>query len=84
MWQYNYSDSLAHKGTKGMKWGYNDGERNGKRTAGEDDPALKIVAENKKALDAYSDMIEDIADVITPEWLKKIWNTPIYQLLKKD
>lgn len=35
MWSYNYSDSLEHKGTKGMKWGYNDGKRNGKRTAGE-------------------------------------------------
>lgn len=24
---------IAHSGTKGMKWGYNDGRRNGKRTA---------------------------------------------------
>jgi len=34
-------DYLAHKGVKGMKWGYNDGSRNGRRTAAE----LKKVAE---------------------------------------
>ena len=28
-----YYRSLAHKGKKGMKWGYNDGKKNGKRTA---------------------------------------------------
>lgn len=27
---------LSHAGKKGMKWGYNDGEPNGKRTAGEE------------------------------------------------
>lgn len=26
-------DYLAHGGKKGMKWGYNDGKKNGKRTA---------------------------------------------------
>lgn len=26
-------DYLAHAGKKGMKWGYNDGQKNGKRTA---------------------------------------------------
>ena len=31
----NNRKSLYHKGTKGMKWGYNEGKRNGKRTAGE-------------------------------------------------
>lgn len=31
------SDVIAHKGTKGMKWGYTDGEPNGKRKAGEND-----------------------------------------------
>ena len=38
MWQYNFtpsSDELYHFGTKGMKWGYNDGVRNGKTTARE-------------------------------------------------
>lgn len=34
---YDHYDYLSHKGTKGMKWGYTDGTRNGKRTAGEDD-----------------------------------------------
>lgn len=28
-------NSLSHGGKKGMKWGYNDGKRNGKKTAGE-------------------------------------------------
>lgn len=28
-------DELCHKGIKGMKWGYNDGEPNGKRIAGD-------------------------------------------------
>ena len=41
MWQYNYmsgnNDWLAHKGVKGMRWGYTDGKLNGKRTAGEDE-----------------------------------------------
>lgn len=29
-------DYLEHKGSKGMKWGYNKGKRNGKRTAEDD------------------------------------------------
>lgn len=32
-----FYDHLSHAGKKGMKWGYNDGEPNGKRTAGEED-----------------------------------------------
>lgn len=28
-----FYDHLSHAGKKGMKWGYNDGEPNGKRTA---------------------------------------------------
>ena len=39
MWQYNYTnnnDYIAHFGTRGMKWGYYDGKRNGKRTARSD------------------------------------------------
>lgn len=35
MWKYNYTHELYHKGTKGMKWGYTDGSKNGKRTAKE-------------------------------------------------
>lgn len=27
--------NMQHSGTKGMRWGYTDGKRNGKRTAGE-------------------------------------------------
>lgn len=44
---YDHYGHLAHKGTKGMKWGYTDGTRNGKRTAGEDDeedlPEMTII-----------------------------------------
>lgn len=29
------SETICHKGVKGMKWGYTDGEPNGKRKAGE-------------------------------------------------
>lgn len=36
---------LSHSGTKGMKWGYNDGQRNGKRTAAE---LKKVEAEKAK------------------------------------
>lgn len=32
--KYKY-DHLAHAGKKGMKWGFNDGQRNGRRTAEE-------------------------------------------------
>lgn len=35
MWQYHYTDELYHKGKKGMKWGFTNGVRNGRRTAGE-------------------------------------------------
>ena len=51
MTKYNirYKDeSLAHAGKKGMKWGYNDGQKNGKRTA---DPEWKFYTE----VDEYSD-----------------------------
>jgi hypothetical protein len=46
MWVKN-SDELYHRGKKGMKWGYNDGRRNGKRTAGDYDnsAAEKFVEE---------------------------------------
>lgn len=36
---YRYEHAtLCHKGKKGMKWGFNDGKKNGKRTAGMEDP----------------------------------------------
>ena len=41
-------DSLAHTGKKGMKWGYNDGSRNGRRTAAELKDIAKAVAEYQK------------------------------------
>lgn len=47
MWVKN-SDELYHRGKKGMKWGYNDGKRNGKRTAGdheEDNEAAELFVE---------------------------------------
>lgn len=47
MWQYNYnyqSDELYHWGTKGMKWGYNDGRKNGKKTAGEQHQSYEKLA----------------------------------------
>lgn len=40
------NDTISHSGTKGMKWGYNDGQRNGKRTASE----LKKVEETRAKL----------------------------------
>ena len=39
---YSYDDYLEHSGTKGMRWGYNDGRRNGKRTAQEIELDKKI------------------------------------------
>lgn len=45
--------TLAHAGKKGMKWGYNDGSRNGRRTAAELQAVAKAVAEyNSKNADA--------------------------------
>lgn len=41
-------DSLAHTGKKGMKCGYNDGSRNGRRTAAELKDVAKAVAEYQK------------------------------------
>ena len=46
MWQYNYTnnnDYIAHFGTRGMKWGYYDGKRNGKRTARSDEYAKDMI-----------------------------------------
>lgn len=38
----NKNNYLMHKGKKGMKWGFNDGKKNGKRTA---DPEWKMYEE---------------------------------------
>jgi len=46
------NDYLQHDGKKGMKWGYNDGKRNGKRTAGDD---VNTVLYPTKDLDYYKD-----------------------------
>ena len=48
MWRYNYSSEnkpICHFGIKGMKWGYNDGERNGKRVAREDEEKVEEAEE---------------------------------------
>lgn len=36
------TNELLHSGKKGMKWGYNDGVPNGKRTAGEEENSLTV------------------------------------------
>lgn len=43
--EHNY---LIHYGKKGMKWGYNDGSTNGKRTAGEEKNNSGTVSEDSK------------------------------------
>lgn len=49
MYEVKYKDNyLSHAGKKGMKWGYNDGKKNGKRIA---DPEWKMYTE----VDEYSD-----------------------------
>lgn len=48
---------LYHFGTKGMKWGYYDGSRNGKRTARADAYDRKMMGEIMESLNA-----EDIAE----------------------
>lgn len=45
MWKYNDTPELSHAGTKGMKWGFNDGGKNGKRTANEKE--LQKIKEQK-------------------------------------
>ena len=46
------SDVIAHKGTKGMKWGYTDGKPNGKRKAAKEDKegAETTVKEGNKTI----------------------------------
>ena len=45
------SDVIAHKGTKGMKWGYTDGKPNGKRTAKVDEEGAETtVKEGNKTI----------------------------------
>ena len=67
MWQYNYTnnnDYIAHFGTRGMKWGYYDGERNGKRTARADKYAKDMI---KNATEDWYHMynINDSSDLKT-------------------
>ena len=42
------SDVIAHKGTRGMKWGYTDGKPNGKRKAAETDSLFDEVTTVKR------------------------------------
>lgn len=44
--------NMQHSGTKGMRWGYTDGKRNGKRTAGEGFD-LKTYGHRTFGLDGY-------------------------------
>ena len=41
--QPSYTDSLQHRGVKGMKWGYNDGKANGNRTAEEKEERIRRI-----------------------------------------
>lgn len=45
------SETICHKGTKGMKWGYTDGKPNGKRTAKVDEEGAETtVKEGNKTI----------------------------------
>lgn len=46
VWHYRYkSSSLRHDGVYGMKWGYTDGKRNGRRVAGDEEDTKKKKSE---------------------------------------
>ena len=60
---------LYHKGAKGMKWGYNKGKKNGKRTAGE-------IFEDLMGQDEYEDMID-----AKNHWLETAKDVPIQSVL---
>lgn len=49
---------ISHSGTKGMKWGYNDGKRNGRRTAKELND-LKEVQKRTPGVDVSSNIEKD-------------------------
>lgn len=49
------SDELYHSGTKGMKWGYNDGKPNGKRKA-----ADEMSPEAKEAQKKYIKLYDEV------------------------
>lgn len=57
---------LEHKGKKGMKWGYNDGKRNGKRTAAE----LKKLQEEREKLAKENDEYGDISDNVERDYIE--------------
>lgn len=77
-------DSLAHKGIKGMKWGYTDGKLNGKRTAKEMGRTPEEQAEWERYVDRGVAM--DIVSKEMAEMLKQMSvdeaNTYIYGPLK--
>lgn len=53
------SDFVAHSGVEGMKWGYNDGKRNGKRTAAELNKLVDLQKQMAKT-DQYVDVSTNI------------------------
>lgn len=59
------NDTLMHKGVKGMKWGYNDGSRNGRRTAAELKDVGKAFEKLKKNMEEADDFYPNTGDIET-------------------
>lgn len=57
-------DHLAHAGKKGMKWGFNDGQRNGRRTSEEILDDLRDGAENVMDGD-FGDYVNEVKRGVT-------------------
>lgn len=64
-------DHLAHAGKKGMKWGYNDGQKNGKRTATEKFlDNMNREYQVMKNIDDHTNGEKDIVNRLYKEWYK--------------
>lgn len=62
---------LAHGGKKGMKWGYNDGKKNGKRTATEKFlDNMNREHQVMKNIDDHTNGEKDIVNRLYKEWYK--------------